>query len=893
MPAGNDPDIGPVRFFPGSVRRVTGKTALVTIAMPGGDGKGAEALARLGTPEGLAALNPADLPLPGLERRDWMARLLIGGRGEAAPADAVAALTVAFQLWAGRPVHRARVAGTGPGRFRLALPWIHRLVLREALEMAVAHVAALIHGEEAPGTAERLAAFIARTRPTGLSPNSLRFALAAMARDMPVTVLPGRVLQVGWGANARQFRSSFTDRTPALAEGLSRHKYDCKLRLKQAALPVPEGRMVATPEEARAAAEGLAWPLVVKPVGLDQGAGVRTGIESPEALEEAVRAAAALSPHGVLIEEFVPGEDHRLLIAGGRMVAAARRIPGGVTGDGKSTVRALLDRLNADPRRGTHLRSILKRIPLDEEALSCLDEAGLTPDSIPEAGRFVRLRRIANISTGGTPVDVTGQVHPDNRLAAIRAARVVGLDIAGIDFITPDISRSYREAGGAICEVNGQPAFRPHWLSAPHRDVNGEVLDILFGDRPARIPTAAITGTNGKTTTALMLHHIWQCAGRTAGVCTTPGTWIGRDRVDTQNLSGLPGAWLLFGDPAVEAAIIEMPRLGLIRFGQPCDRYDVAALLNVANDHLGQEGISTLDEMARLKGRVLLRARDAVVVNAADPLCVAVGRAAGAARRILVAEDAAAPAMAAHLAAGGEGIFVGDRDGEAWIMRAGGERHEPFMKVADIPATADGLLRFNVMNAMFAIALADAQGLAPDIIRSALSGFEASREMVPGRYNFIHDLPCRVLVDYAHNEDGFREICRIAKALPVTGRRLLVTRTLSNSGPAKAQDAGADLVETFDHISVAGDLTSIRKYGWYSGEDPLGEMLQTVRDVLTGHGAVEGQLTMGRDHEELALRCLRRAGPEDLVVLLFEPEDARAIIDRFRAECADGKKGGG
>ena len=242
--------------------------------------------------------------------------------------------------------------------------------------------------------------------------------------------------------------------------------------------------------------------------------------------------------------------------------------------------------------------------------------------SVPAAGTCVALRRTANISTGGTAEDVTAGVHPDNRMLVERAARVVGLDVVGVDFLTTDVGRSWREIGGAICEVNAQPGLRPHWLADPQRDVNGEILDRLFAGRPTRIPTVAITGTNGKSTTSLMLQHIWQTAGLRAGVCTTHCLRIGEETVSTRNLSGFPGARILLNDPAVEVAIIEMPRKGLIIFGHPCDRYDVAALLNIQDDHLGSLGIDTLDQMAELKSEVLQRARQAVVVNGDDPACV-------------------------------------------------------------------------------------------------------------------------------------------------------------------------------------------------------------------------------------------------------------------------------
>ncbi len=868
-------------FFHGCKYDIAGKTALLDldIVTPVPD----LTLTRLGQLDGLAQLSPTGAA-PDILGPDWVSPLLVGGRGTAALADLSAALIVALQLWARAAVGRAQVLNQSPDHIRLALPWQRQQLLREATDLMIATLTALASGTQDlhAEAQQRLSGFLEREHPVGLSPNSMRFARAAMARDMPVTVLNQQTVQIGWGAHARRLRGGFTDHTGSLAEKLSRDKYFCIQRLARAALPVTQQQFVRTLEQARAAAANIGWPVVLKPVAMDQGRGVHVGITSDTELGKAFAAATRLQDQGMVIEALIPGEDHRLLVVNGQMMMAARRIPGGITGDGQQTVNALLDQLNADPRRGSDTRSPLIEIPRDNEALACLTEADLTPDSIPEAGRFVPLRRTANISTGGTAVDVTDKVHPDNRNAALRAARLVGLDIAGIDFICPDISVSYREGGGAICEVNAQPGFRPHWLSNPDRDINGEILDTLFADRPARIPTAAITGTNGKSTTSMMLHHIWQSAGKTAGVCTTSGTWVGRDKIDTENLSGLPGAELLFGDPAVEAAVLEMPRLGLIRFGQACDRYDVAALLNVQKDHLGQNGVETLEDMARLKASVIARAHHAVVINAEDPLCLQALEVVKAPRRILVARSPEAPALVAHLDQGGDGIFVAPQDGADWIIMARGSQRIPVMPVADIPATLNGLLRFNTLNAMFAIALADAQNLPGDVIRRALSGFENSREMSPGRYNMIEGLPFSMLVDYAHNDTGVAELCRIVQALPVTGRRLLAVQVLGNAGPFKLESCGPHLLPVFDRIAVLPNPGSLRKYGYYTGDNPEEEMLKVSRETLMAKGATEDQILTGTDTDALVAEMLDTAQPDDLVVLMIAPDLAFGHIDRYR-----------
>lgn len=712
-----------LQFFNGCKHDIAGKTALLDLEVtrPVPD----PALVRLGQPDGLARLNASGAS-PGLTAEDWVAECLIGDRGSSRLADTSAALIVALQLWARVPVYKAQVLNAQPNRISLAVPWHRQQLFRNAVDLMIAHMSDLADSPATDPPADLtapLSRFLDRELPGGLAPNTIRFARSAMARNMPVSALNQQTLQIGWGAHARKFRSSFTDRTGSLAERLARDKYFCLRRLKRAALPVPAQRFVRSLPQALAAAGELGWPVVLKPVALDQGRGVHVGITSSDALSKAYQAASKLQDHGLLIEEFVPGNDHRILVVNGRMMMASQRIPGGVIGDGRSTVKALLDKINADPRRGADPRSLLIRINHDDEALACLASEGLTLDSILEANCSVPLRRTANISTGGTAIDVSDQIHPDNRAAAIRAARIVGLDIAGIDFLCRDISVSYHDGGGAICEVNAQPGFRTHWLSDPDRDINGEILDALFADQPARIPTVAIAGTTGKATTAMLLHHIWQSAGRTAGVCTTAGTWIGAERISALDLCGQPGAELLLSDPATEAAVLELPHQALIRFGQACDRYDVVALLNGRTDHPGQTESGTAMDMARLNIETIRRARTAVVVNAEDPSYAKTAVEAGVPRCILVAVAPDTPALARHLSTGGDGIFVDNMQGEDRIIMARGQRRVPVMKVADIPATQGSRPGCSIRNAMFAIAVADAQNLTGNTIRTALASF--------------------------------------------------------------------------------------------------------------------------------------------------------------------------
>lgn len=878
------------RHLPGCSAGLAERTALVEIAHDGIDATlDPQAQARIRA--GIATLYPED-PLFGVAEDDWPAAFLVtadlrrdGGPdpGEA-PGHWVVALTVAVQRWARDPVWHGRLVHSGDRRMLLAIPWRREQLFRDALDLAVRLVTEWASPVPDQAAVQQLIHYLRNGLPSaqdaGLLPNTLRFIQAAVDRDIPFEVLPNCV-QLGWGASSERIESSFTGRTGYIATMMAHNKFKASRTLADAGLPLPTGEVVLDVERAQQVAAGLGWPVVVKPANSEQGMGVVPGICDPDTLRGAFDAALRLSSRGVIVERHVDGDDHRLLVVDGRLIATARRTPGGVTGDGVNTVGQLIERVNTDPRRGAGTRSLLRRLVLDDEARDCLRRCGLTVDSVPDQGQWIALRRTANISTGGTAVDVTSAVHPDNRALAERAARIVGLDIAGIDFLCPDISRSWREVGGAICEVNAQPGFRPHWIADPGRDINGEILDILFAGRATRIPIAAITGTNGKTTTAMMLHHIWTAAGKLTGVCTTSMLRIGDEIVSTANLSGHPGARMILNDPGVQAGVFEMPRKGLIVFGHPCDRYDVAALLNVADDHIGQYGIDTLEQMAELKAEVLERATQAVVVNADDHLCLSMRSRAGTDRHILVTGDPANPAVGEHRARGGEAVFIDARAGMRWIVLATGADDRALMPVDEIPATLGGLLRFNETNAMFATALAWAQGVDTGVIRRALSTFTNSAEQNPGRYNVIEGLPFRVLLDYAHNPDGVGEICAVASALPVSGRRVICSLTIGNRHPSHFVALAPVLAETFDEIVLGCDPHRIRGCADYAGDDPTATMLSATRQLLLDAGAAAERITTEADPATAITLALRMAAPGDLVVVLAEPGEALPVIAGF------------
>ena len=792
-------------------------------------------------------------------------------------------LTASLQRAAGDCVGVGHLISSAPGKVHIALPWGRKLVAEGALQTAFSAVENILkHSDSEPLLAQLTALsqqWLARAAVGGLSPNTWRFAAAARQRGIPVAI-KSNVLQLGWGVAAVRMDSSFSGQTSTIATRLARFKHETKIILNSALVPVPLGIVASRENQLDGAVEKLGWPLVVKPWNQEQANGVVANIRDRALLKKAFDSAIGLSPQGVIVERHVDGDDHRMLVVNGELLMATRRVPGGVTGDGFSSIRALAARVNEDPRRGNTKRSALIRLSLDEDAEIYLSEQGLSPSSVPETGCFVPLRRTANISTGGTAVDVTDRVHPDNRLVVERAAKAIGLDIAGVDFICPDISRSWRDVGGAVCEVNAQPGFRPHWLGAPQRDVNGEVIDKFFAGADGRIPTTAITGTNGKSTVALMLHHIWLAAGKVSGVCTTQGTWIGGDYIDSRNLSGKPGADVLLADPAVEAAVIEAPRKGLLIFGDPCDRFDVATVLNIQDDHIGDGNITSKEQMALFKSQLLKRATKAVVINADDPLCLPMGDGLRNLRRILVSVDGNAEPIRKCIDEHGTAVFVGFCEGERWIFSSEQGDEYPVMALADIPATMAGLLKFNEDNALFAVALALAHDIPRQVIAAALAKFDNSPRCNPGRFNFIAGFPFKVLLDYAHNPDGIRGLCEVVKKIPVAGKKIAVIFDLGSRVKAHIDACAEPLAETFDDFVLGGQVQRINASRDYRGGDAVANMLAYYRGRMMVAGVTPDCLSMWPEVRAGISFALDRAEPGDLLVLLTEYKDAMAIIDQ-------------
>lgn len=658
--------------------------------------------------------------LPLSTRRTWMAAPVTDA--PRALGFRIRDLLVLLLGWSQEAIFEASLLKATAGKIFLAAAWERERTLRATLALTLRLLDAA-GGDASDDALTQALAELRAEHPNKAPVLAARLAAAAFRKGHPVEPRGG-FLQIGWGAKAKRLTNTMTQASSSIAVRTARQKFIANRILGEAGLPVPACAFANTFEDALGVSEKHGWPLVVKPGSLDGGVAVTTNINDSEMLRQAFDAAKAKGPGTVIVERHVEGHDYRLLVVGGRMLTASKRTPGGVEGDGRRTVTELVEAANADPRRGTDKqRSMLIRLALDEEARQCLLDQGLDAESRPLAGQFVRLRRAANISIGGTAEDVTSRVHPDNRRLAIRAARVIGLDIAGIDFLCTDIEQSWQVVGGAICEVNSQPMLRVHWLAEPARDFEGEIVDWLTDKQETRIPVVAVVGTDANTT-ALMVHCILSRAGRMAGTCTTHGVNLGDDLISDKKPMGIAGARMVLHDPLTDTAVIALPPSSLKQFGHPCDRYDVVAMM----DTHGYD--------PPLIAETLQRAGSVAVIAADDPLCHDLSRRSGR-PYLLVARDAECEALREHLAAGGKGAFVATHRNDLWIMLAQGAERIAVMALAEITATMRKPRAENEMSALFAAAIAGALGVGAELIRQGLAGFGPAPEDQPRRGDLV------------------------------------------------------------------------------------------------------------------------------------------------------------
>ncbi|MFM8263214.1 MAG: cyanophycin synthetase [Pirellula sp.] len=758
-------------------------------------------------------------------------------------------VTLELQSLAGTPVGfgRARETNTD-GIYKVAIAYKEEKLGLACLDRAFELIQAAIH--DTPYDVHKVVAELKDyAYDVCLGPSTRSIVEAAKAKNIPWRRLnEGSLVQLGYGVHQRRICTAETDSTSAIAESIAQDKELTRSLLRSIGIPTPEGCSVESAEEAWEAAEDIGLPVVVKPQYGNHGRGVATNLQTREQVVAAYNAARE-EGRSIIVERHAPGDDYRMLVVGGKLVAAARREPAHVIGDGQSTVQKLIDKVNEDPRRSDGHATSLSLIKIDTVALGVLLEQGMTPDTIPPVGKKVLIRRNANLSTGGTAADVTDQVHPDVARHAIEAARIIGLDIAGVDIVAQDISQPLQGQRGVIVEVNAGPGLRMHIepSSGSPRPVGESIIDMMYpGSSNGRIPIVSVTGVNGKTTTTRLIAHIVASTGKKVGMTCTDGIYVGGRRIDSGDCSGPQSGRSVLMNPFVEAAVLETARGGILREGLGFDFCDVGIVTNIGEgDHLGLSDIETIEQLAKVKRCVIEAVHKSGfgVLKANDPLTAEMAEKCKG-RVIFFAIDENDPVLTDHRFKGQRVVFV--RNG--MIIIAEGAEETALTTLDKIPLTHQGRILFQVENVLASVAACWGVGLSIPQIVIGLESFSAHMDKVPGRFNLLDVHGATVVADYGHNSSSLLAIIEALGQFP-HGHRTVVYSAAGDRRDIDMIRQGEILADHFDRVILyedqylrgrkPGEISSIFKRGMDSGK-----RVKEVYDFIGWDKAVEHALTL-------------------------------------------------
>ncbi|MES2521189.1 MAG: cyanophycin synthetase [Gemmatimonadota bacterium] len=777
-----------------------------------------------------------------------------------------------LQTLAGSDVHFGRVVQSGdPGVWWVIVAYEEEDVGIASMHEGARIVRHAISGE--PLDTNEMVQDLCRLREdVRLGPSTWSIVKEARRRGIPVRRLNSRSLvQLGLGRNLRRIQATVTGNTSSIAAEIAQDKEDTKRTLESVGLPVPSGKLVGTVDGAIQAAERIGFPVILKPLNLNHGRGISGRLDSPDdirgAWEESTR-----RPGRVIVERFVTGRDHRVLVVDGKVVACAERVPAHVVGDGTSTVRELVQIANRDPRRGRGHTKVLTWLPLDEQTEDFLAKGERTLDTVPAAGETVFLRATANLSTGGTSIDRTEEMHPDNVTACEMAAGIIGLDIAGIDVLTPDISVPFRENGAVIIEVNAGPGVRMHThpTEGKPRNVGAAIIDMLYapGQSPT-IPVIAVTGTNGKTTTTRLIAHLFRHTGGNVGFTTTDGIYLGNRLVIEGDMTGPFSANVILSNPTVDVAVLETARGGILRAGLGFDECDVGVVMNVTADHLGLRGIHTVEQLADVKGVIpAVTKRDGhAILNADDPLVLAMRERTGA-DIVLFSTRAPGtnPAVESHLEKGGIAARV---ENDTFVIYRGRLRI-PIASTRDVPLMIGGAARFQAPNVLAAMLAAFVRGVRYDDIRTGLMSFFPSPTLTPGRMNLMRVGKGRILVDYAHNAAAVEGLVEFVRGLDARRRIAVVT------GPGDRRDDDlrtlGRLVARLDHVVIKEDENGRGR--------PKGQIADLIRQGLHDGGLPDSAIAVELDEFDAVNHVVDMLDDGDLAIVLVN--DVQGVLKLLR-----------
>ncbi len=786
-------------------------------------------------------------------------------------AHAIEDATLHMQIEAGCPVTFSRTTLTPEaGLYQVVVEYTEEEVGRLALELAQ-QLCQAAWDNTAFDIDAALSQLAALDEDIRLGPSTSSIVDAALVRGIPYRRLTeGSLVQFGWGSKQRRIQAAETDLSSAIAEAIAQDKDLTKKLLDAAGVPVPQGRPVKDAQDAWAAAQAIGTPVVVKPRDGNQGKGVTVNISSREDIEAAFHNAAKFRDE-VMVERFLPGSDYRLLVVGDQLVAAARREPPLVIGDGQHTVSELVERVNADPRRGEGHSTSLTKIRFDDVALARLKEQGLCANSIPAKGVRVILRNNANLSTGGTATDVTDDVHPEVAARAIAAAQMVGLDVCGVDMVCESVLRPLEEQCGGVVGVNAAPGLRMHLQPSygKGRDVGKAIMSMLYapGD-DGRIPVIAVTGTNGKTTTVRLTAHLLRTHGLRVGMTNTDGVYVQGRQIDSGDCSGPRSARNVLMHPHVDAAVLETARGGMLREGLAFDRCSVAVVTNIGmGDHLGLNYITTVEDLAVLKRMIVQNVATSgmAVLNAADPMVAAMASSCPG-QVTFFALDPHQPTLTTHRAQGKRVLFVEDDQ----LVAAEG-KFEMRIPLSQIPLTRSGAIGFQIENAMASVAAAWASGVPWATITRGLATFVSDAMAVPGRFNVFDYKGATLIADYGHNPDAIKALVQAVTNLPANRRSVVI----SGAGDRRDEDIRQQtrlIGEAFDDVVLFQDACQRGRAD--------GEVLALLRQGLDGARRTS-HIEEIRGEFTAIDAAIDRLTPGDLCLILIDQiEEALAHITR-------------
>jgi cyanophycin synthetase len=713
-------------------------------------------------------------------------------------------IALEIQSMAGMEVGFGRTRGYGEeGVYNVVFAYTEADVGRFAAKASVRIAQALINGEEYD-----LSADIQEMREiredVRLGPSTGSIIKEAEARGIPwIRLNKYSLCQLGYGVNQKKIQATVTSQTSNIGVEIACDKEDTKFLLEEAEVPVPKGKIIRSLAGLEEAVEYTGYPLVIKPINGNHGRGITTDVQNWEEAVVAFEAAQKVS-RSVITEKFIVGDEYRLLVIDFKLVAASKRTAAHVVGDGKSSIQELIDIVNTDPNRGYGHEEVLTMIDVNDLTISILKDAGKSLKTILKKGEMFKLKDTANLSTGGTAEDVTDILHPYNIFMAERIARIIDLDICGIDIMTTDIGKPLPETGGAVLEVNAGPGFRMHLAPATGlpRNVAGHVIDMLYPPGSTyRIPIVAVAGTNGKTTTTRLIAHMARMKGHKVGYTTTDGVYIQNRLLMTGDCTGPASAEFVLKDPTVDFAVLESARGGLLRAGLGFKNCDIGIVTNVAPDHLGLKGIHTIEQLARVKGVIpeTVFPDGYAILNADDDLVYEMRKNVKC-NVALFSLDENNPRMLKHAKAGGlsavyENGYITIRKGE-WKMRV--------TKAINVPLTFEGKATFMIQNVLPAVLTGYIRNFSIEDIKVSLESFIPSPAQTPGRLNMFRFKEFEVLIDYAHNAAGLKALGDMIGKMDAHPKIGMIAG-IGDRRPEDNHEIGAVAASMFDEIIIRQD----------------------------------------------------------------------------------------